>query len=89
MSAARVFIAPGSTIGGMQVATGTVVAGRVVVEGMELAEGEIVTILTREPDKEVHLSAEEETELLEAVAEADRGDTISADELFARLNRND
>jgi hypothetical protein len=73
----------------MQVATGTVVAGRVVVEGMELAEGEIVTILTREPDKEVHLSAEEETELLEAVAEADRGDTISADELFARLNRND
>jgi len=72
----------------MQVATGTVVAGRVVVEGLDLVEGETVTILTREPDAEVLLSPEEETELLEAIAEADRGETISAEELFARLGRN-
>jgi hypothetical protein len=70
----------------MQVATGTVVAGKVVVEGLELAEGETVTILTREADEEVQLSPEEETELLEAIAEADRGETISAEELFARLD---
>ena len=44
-------------------------------------------MLTREPEEEVHLSPEEETELLEAIAEADRGDTISAEELFARLDR--
>jgi FlaA1/EpsC-like NDP-sugar epimerase len=71
----------------MQVATGTVVGGKVVVEGLNLAEGEVVTVLTREPEEEVHLSPEEETELLEAIAEADRGDTISAEELFARLDR--
>ena len=71
----------------MQVATGKVVGGKVVVEGLNLAEGEVVTVLTREPEEEVHLSPEEETELLEAIAEADRGDTISAEELFARLDR--
>ena len=71
----------------MQVATGTVVDGKVVVEGLDLAEGETVTVLTREPEEEVHLSPEEEAELLEAIAEADRGETISAEELFARLDR--
>ena len=35
----------------------------------------------------VHLSPEEETEILEAIAEADRGETISPEELFARLRR--
>ena len=71
----------------MGIATGTVVAGKVVVEGMELAEGSIVTVLTPEPEDEVRLTAEEEAELLEAIAEADRGETISAEELFARLDR--
>lgn len=71
----------------MQVATGTVVGGKVVVEGLDLAEGETVTVLTQESEQEVHLSAEEEAELLEAIAEADRGETISAEELFARLDR--
>jgi hypothetical protein len=52
----------------MQVATGTVIAGKVVVEGLELAEGETVTILTQEADEEVHLSPDEEAELLEAIA---------------------
>lgn len=71
----------------MQVATGIVVDGKVVVEGMELSEGEPVVVLTREPEGEVYLSPAEEAELLEAIAEADRGETISADELFARLDR--
>ena len=71
----------------VQVATGTVVGGKVVVEGLDLAEGEIVTVLTREREIEVHLSPEEETELLAAIAEADRGETISPEELFARLDR--
>lgn len=71
----------------MQVATGIVVDGKVVVEGLELPEGETVLVLTREAEGEIHLSPEEEAELLEAVAEADRGETISAEELFARLDR--
>ncbi len=71
----------------MGIATGTVVAGKVVVEGMELPEGLTVTVLTPDPDGEARLTAEEEAELLEAIAEADRGETISAEELFARLDR--
>jgi hypothetical protein len=71
----------------MQVATGTVVDGKVVVEGLDLHEGETVVVLTREPEEEVLLSADEEAKLLEAIAEADRGETISAEELFARLDR--
>ena len=71
----------------MQVATGTVVGGKVVVEGLDLREGETVTVLTQEPELEVHLSPEDEAQLLEAIAEADRGQTISAEELFARLDR--
>ena len=71
----------------MQVATGKVVAGKVVVDGLSLSEGEIVTVLTQEAELAVHLSPEEEAELLEAIAEADGGETISADELFARLRR--
>lgn len=46
-----------------------------------------MVVLTREPEGEVHLSPEEEAELLEAIEEADRGETISAEELFARLDR--
>ena len=72
----------------MQVATGRVVSGKVVVEGLDLDEGEIVTVLTHEAEEEVLLSPEEEAELLEAIAEADRGETISGDELLARLRRS-
>jgi hypothetical protein len=71
----------------MQLATGTVVAGKLVVEGLDLPDGETVIVLTREAEAEVRLSPEEEAELLEAMAEADRGETISAEELFARLDR--
>jgi len=71
----------------MQIATGTVVGGKVVVEGLDLSEGETVTVLTQESAQEVHLSPEDEAQLLEAIAEADRGETISAEDLFARLNR--
>jgi hypothetical protein len=71
----------------MGVATGTVVAGKVVVDGLELPEGAVVTVLTQESEQEVRLTPEEEAELLEAIAEVERGEAISAEELFARLDR--
>jgi hypothetical protein len=64
-----------------------VTTGKVVVEGLTLSEGEIVTVLTRETEDAVHLSPEEEAELLDALAQATRGETISPDELFSRLRR--
>lgn len=71
----------------MQIATGKVVAGKVVVDGLTLSEGEIVTVLTHESEDAVHLSPEEEAELMDAIAESDRGETIPAEELLARLHR--
>jgi stringent starvation protein B len=71
----------------MGIATGIVVEGKVLVEGVTLPEGSVVTIFTREPSKGVTLGPEEEAELLEAIAEAERGETVSPEELFARLDR--
>ena len=71
----------------MQLATGTVVNGKVVVEGEALPEGAAVTILVREADEAFEVPPELEAELLESIAEADRGETISAEEMIERLRR--
>lgn len=71
----------------MQLATGKVVNGKVVVEGLDLPEGTTVTVLTRDTAPVVKLSPEDEAELLDALDEADREEGISAEELFARLQR--
>ena len=71
----------------MGITTGTVVERKVLIEGMTLPEGSVVTVITQEPQRGVRLSLEDEAELLEAIAEADRGETISMEELFARLDR--
>jgi len=72
----------------MQVATGTVVEGKIVVEGLSLPEGTVVTVLTRDIEPTVRLSPQEEAELLDALDEADREEGISAEELFERLRRH-
>jgi hypothetical protein len=69
----------------MQLTTGTVVAGQIVVEGEPLADGTVVTILAREADESFDLPPELELELLESIAQADRGESLSADELLRRL----
>ena len=69
----------------MQVTTGTVVGGRVVVEGVPLVEGSLVAVLSREADEPLALSAEDEAELLAAMVEIDRGEFVSAEELLESL----
>ena len=71
----------------MQVASGTVVDGKVVVEGLSLPEGTVVTVLARGDATAVRLPPQQEAELLEALDEADREEGISAEELLARLRR--
>ena len=71
----------------MQLATGTVIGGKVVVEGASLPDGTVVTILAREMDETFEVPPELEAELLASIAEANRGDTISAAELLERLRR--
>ena len=71
----------------MQLATGTVVDGKIIVEGEPLPEGTVVTILARESDETFVVPPELEAELAESIAQAERGETISAEELLTRLRR--
>jgi hypothetical protein len=71
----------------VSIATGIVVGGKVVVEGDPPPEGVVVTILAREADETFEVPPELEAEILESIAQADRGETISADELIERLRR--
>lgn len=71
----------------MQIATGTVIGGKVIVDGASLPEGTVVTILARGTDETFEVPPELEAELLASIAEADRGETISAAELLERLRQ--
>jgi hypothetical protein len=71
----------------MKVATGRVVGGKVIVEGEPLTEGSVVTVVAREDDETFEVTPEEERALLEAIAQADRGQLISWDELREQLRR--
>ena len=71
----------------MQITTGTVVDGKVVVEGVPLVEGAVVAVLSREPEVPFTLSPEDEDELLAAMAEIAKGEFVSADELLESLRK--
>jgi hypothetical protein len=71
----------------MGITTGTVVAGQVLVEGLALPEGVTVAVISQEPSHGVRLSPDDEAALLEAMAQAERGETVSAEELFEQLDR--
>ena len=71
----------------MQVTTGTVVGGKIVVEGVPLVEGSIVAVLSRVTEEPFTLSPEEENELLAAMAEIESGEFVPADELLESLRK--
>ena len=61
----------------MQVATGRVVGGKIVVEGEPWVEGSVVTVVARDDEETFDVSPGEERALLEAIAQADRGQVVS------------
>ena len=69
----------------MELTTGTVIGSKIVVEGEPLPEGTVVTILARETVETFEVPPELGAQLLESIAQADRGETLSADELLRRL----
>ena len=69
----------------MKVITGRVIAGRIVIEGEPLEEGSTVTVLAREQDETFVLDSDAEASLLATIAEADRGEVITGDQLLGRL----
>ena len=71
----------------MRVASGIVVSGQVVLDGSKFVDGTHVAIVGRDPSDEAPLSADELADLDAGIVEADRGEAISGDELFARLAR--
>jgi hypothetical protein len=71
----------------MKVATGKVVDGKVLLEGEPLTEGSIVTVLAEDDDETFDVTPEQEQELLAAMAEAERGEVISWEELREQLRR--
>lgn len=72
----------------MKIATGRVVDGKVILEGVPLLEGAVVTVVISEEPASFDTTADEEGALLEAVAQADRGQVISWDRLRARLRQS-
>ena len=68
----------------MQVATGTVVNGKIVVEGVSLTEGAVVAVVTRGADESFSLTETQENELLAAMAEIERGEYVTLEELCSR-----
>lgn len=71
----------------MQVVTGTVVEGKVVLDGASLPEGAVVTVFAKDSEATVRLPPHLQVELEEALAEADVDEGISADELFEQLKK--
>jgi hypothetical protein len=71
----------------MKITTGTVVEGRIVVEGQPFAEGEKVTVLGN-ADGPFTVTPEEKRFLLESIAQADRGELVDMDELLAELDES-
>lgn len=72
----------------MRITPGRVVAGQIVIEGEPLPDGALVTVLSREVDETFELDADAEAELLESLAEADRGELIAAEQVLARLRNH-
>jgi hypothetical protein len=72
----------------MKVATGRVVEGKVVLEGEPWAEGSVVTVVARDDEETFDVSPEEERALLEAIAQADRGQVVSWEDLREQLRRS-
>ena len=72
----------------MQVFSARVQNGAIVPEdGVTLPEGSKVTVIADGDEQAFEATAEEESELLEAIAGAERGETVRAEDLLARLRR--
>ena len=68
----------------MRITRGKVVDGHIVVEDEPLQEGSTVTILFPE-ERTFELNEADEAALLAAIAEADQGKALDADDVLSQL----
>ena len=71
----------------MHAISGTVVGGKIVVEGLSLPEGTVVTVLTPSDDAVVKLPPHMEQELHDAIDEADKEVGGAGPEFLESLKR--
>ena len=69
----------------MLITAGKVQDGTIQLEGESLPEGAIVTVLTQEGDETFELGPEQETQLLAAIGEAERGEAITGSQLLQQI----
>jgi len=71
----------------MRFATGKVVGGKVVLEGEPFEDGITVAVIATDDSETFELTPEQEAELLESIAEADRGELVDAAVVLRNLQR--
>lgn len=72
----------------MRVASGKVVRGQIVYEGV-LPEGADVTVIADDHERGFEVDPDLKAFLLESIAECDRGEKISADDLLRELRSDE
>lgn len=70
----------------MLITTGKVNEGMIQLDSQSLPEGTTVTVLAHEGDETFELDAAQEAELLAAIAEAERGEVVTASEVLQHLH---
>ncbi len=68
----------------MRITKGKVVNGNIIVEGETFNEGSVVTVLVSD-ENTFTLTDAEEAALLESIAQANRGELLSAEDVLNRL----
>jgi hypothetical protein len=69
----------------MLITTGKVNNGVIQIDSEDLPDGTTVTLIAHEGDETFELEAAQETELLAAIAEAERGELVNASELLQQI----
>lgn len=68
----------------MRISSGKVVDGQIVYEG-DFPEGAEVTLIAHEDEETFEVTPELKAVLLQSIAECERGETISGDELLREM----
>ena len=69
----------------MLITTGRVTNGVIQIDSNDLPYGTTVTVLAHEGDETFELDSEQETQLLNAIAEVERGELIDASEVLKKI----
>jgi hypothetical protein len=72
----------------MLITTAKVNKGVIQIDSKALPDGTTVTLLAHEGDETFELDAAQESELLAAIAEAGRGEVVSASELLEQIRQS-